>query len=288
MTKNQQRIEIVIHILFWLFIFTFVNVDWTSDWFDKSIRERTPAPLIVLIFPIWFYANAFWLIPKYLVHKKWLRYLFFFVLVFFLPELIRAVLTSLFDPRINFFSELQGRDSFLFGAPSPFFLVLNFSFGYRFSKDWILNRKRIEEMKKEKDLQQEAEKEKANRKVAPVLPESEAIKLLKDLKVLMDKDKPYLNAELTLGELAKELGTTDKKLSYVLNQKLETNFYTYLNSFRIEAFKAQVGQQKNQTLSLVGIAKDCGFKSKSSFYRAFKSELGMSPTDYIKSMTENS
>jgi len=287
MTKTQQRIEIFIHVLFWLFIFTFVNVDWTSDWFDKSIRLKTPAPLIVLIFPIWFYANAFWLIPKYLKHKKWLKYLFYFILVFILPEFIRSFLVSYFDPSVDFFQEFQSRDSFIFGGPSPFFMVLNFSFGYRFSKDWILNRKRIEEMKKEKKLQLEEEKKKANKKATPALSEVEAVKLLTDLKLLIDKDKPYLNSELTLADLAKLLNTSDKKLSYVLNQKLDTNFYTYLNGFRIEAFKEQVGQEENKNLSLVGIAKDCGFKSKSSFYRAFKSQMNMSPTDYIKGFSES-
>lgn len=282
MTKKQQKIEALCHVIFWLLLFTSVNVDWSANWFDKSIRPKTPAPLSVLIFPIWFYLNAFWLIPKYLKHRKWLSYLGMAFVVFILPEILRSFLMTIFYPNIDFYTELNSRDSLFFGAPGIFFLAMNFSFGYRFSKDWILNRNKIEEMKQEKESLEEAEREKANKPVIAVMTDPEAETLLQNLQQLMVNDKPYLNAKLTLAELAKLANSSDKKLSYVLNQKLDTNFYSYLNSFRIEAFKEQVKEQKNQNLSLVGIAKDCGFKSKSSFYRAFKAEMGMAPTDYIK------
>ncbi|MEM6803057.1 MAG: helix-turn-helix domain-containing protein, partial [Bacteroidota bacterium] len=79
-----------------------------------------------------------------------------------------------------------------------------------------------------------------------------------------------------------KLDTTDKKLSYLLNQQLATNFYEYINKHRIAHFKQALSDKKNSNYSLLGLAYDAGFKSKSSFYRIFKKETGMSPSAYLK------
>ncbi len=274
------KLELFFHLLFWVFVFTSVNVAWTEQWFDRSLRPNTPAPLLVLIFPIYFYINAFFLIPKYFNKKKWPYYIAFSAIVFVLPELLRSFIHVNSIDGVKFTDEIFSRDSFLFGAPSPFFLALNTSFIYRFIKDRFTNKSRTEQ------LEQTSEEKKPSQAYENIdlLTVEESQSLSNQLEQKMLKDEFYLNPELSLRELASSLETSEKKLSYLLNQKLNTNFYELLNKYRVEKFKSEIAKKENQNLSIVGLALNCGFQSKSSFYRAFKSEVGSSPSAYLKEL----
>ncbi len=112
------------------------------------------------------------------------------------------------------------------------------------------------------------------------LQKEEASVLLNTLKDVFETEKPYLKQELTLSGLAEIISTSDKKLSALLNHSLSTSFYDYVNRYRVEAVKEKLELVEYEKYSLVGIAYTCGFNSKSSFYRAFKKETGISPTLY--------
>lgn len=112
------------------------------------------------------------------------------------------------------------------------------------------------------------------------LQEEEANSLLKTLSTVIENEKPYLQPELNLSGLAERIGTSDKKLSALLNQSLSTSFYDYINHYRVEAVKEKLALKEYEKYSLVGLAYSCGFNSKSSFYRAFRKETGISPTAY--------
>lgn len=274
---TKKNIEVIVHVLFWLFIFSAVNVDWASDWFDKTIRPRTPAPLSVLVFPVIFYTHALWAIPKFLNRNKWKTYIFSFFFIFIFPELVRSGLFTLNDTEITFWEEFRSRDSLILGEPNVLWMAFTFSFAYRFTKDWFVKQYQIEHLGK-----QLTEHVKSKSPIIQPLNENEASKLNLKLEVAMRKNHVYLNQELSLAELAKQIDTSDKKLSTLLNQNLETNFYDYINSFRIAAFKKGVSEGHLENLSIIGLALQCGFKSKSSFYRAFKKETGMSPSQFIQ------
>jgi len=273
----KKNIEVVVHVLFWLFIFSAINVDWASDWLDKTIRPRTPAPLSVLVFPVIFYAHSLWAIPKFLNRRNWKIYLFAFVLIFIFPELIRSGLLALNDTEITFWEEFRSRDSLVLGEPNVLWMAFTFSIVYCFTKDWFVKQYQIEHLGK-----QLSENLKRKFPIIQPLNENEASALNQKLEDALRKNHVYLNQELSLAELAKQIDTSDKKLSTLLNQNLETNFYDYINSFRIAAFKKGVTEGKLEHLSIVGLALKCGFKSKSSFYRAFKKETGMSPSQFIQ------
>lgn len=104
------------------------------------------------------------------------------------------------------------------------------------------------------------------------------------LHTVMDFQKPHLDEELTLTKLASIIETTDKKLSALLNHHLSTSFYSYINNYRIEEFKKKIQSSEFKSLTIEGIAYECGFKSKASFYRLFKKETGLSPSEYKKSL----
>jgi AraC-like DNA-binding protein len=274
---TKKNIEAVVHVLFWIFIFSAINVDWTSDWFDKTIRPRTPAPLSVLVFPIIFYTHSLWAIPKFLNREKWKIYLLAFVLIFIFPELVRSGLLALNGTEITFWEELRSRDSLVLGEPNVLWMAFTFSVAYRFTKDWFVKQHQIEHLGK-----QLSEHLKRKLPITQPLNKNESSTLNLKLEDALRKNHIYLNQDLSLAELAKQIDTSDKKLSTLLNQNLQTNFYDYINTFRIAAFKKGVSEGKLEHLSIVGLAHQCGFKSKSSFYRAFKKETGMSPSQFIQ------
>jgi len=106
--------------------------------------------------------------------------------------------------------------------------------------------------------------------------------LTNKIKTVLKDEKPYLDEDLTLNKLALMLETTDKKLSTFLNQHLHTNFYDLINKERVAAVKEKMDSAHFNKYTLLGIAYESGFKSKTSFNRIFKKETGLSPSEYRK------
>ncbi len=100
------------------------------------------------------------------------------------------------------------------------------------------------------------------------------------LSEVMETKKPFLNEELNLSLLAELSETSQTQLSQVINQHFEMNFYDFVNQYRVEEVKKMLSSPKFNQLSVLGIAFDCGFKSKSSFNRYFKKYVGVSPSRF--------
>jgi len=105
------------------------------------------------------------------------------------------------------------------------------------------------------------------------------------LKNTFETKKLFLNPDLTLGKLAEATGSTDKKISALLNQHLKVSFYEFVNGYRIEAFKGALKNNQYSDYTIEAISYECGFKSKASFYRVFKSKMNMSPSEYKNSIS---
>lgn len=104
----------------------------------------------------------------------------------------------------------------------------------------------------------------------------------KDLVKLMTHNKLYQNPELTLSDVAQELNIHPNTLSQVINRLEQKNFFDYINNHRVEEFKKNVIKPESQHLTLLSIAYECGFNSKTSFNRNFKKVTGLSPSEYLK------
>ncbi|WP_420573287.1 helix-turn-helix domain-containing protein [Kordia sp.] len=101
---------------------------------------------------------------------------------------------------------------------------------------------------------------------------------------LMQREKPYLNPDLNLSELAKQANVTRGQLSEIINSGFQMNFNDFVNSYRVNAFKSMLKAGKHEQLSLLGIAYECGFNSKATFNRVFKKLTSFSPTQYLQSL----
>ncbi len=102
------------------------------------------------------------------------------------------------------------------------------------------------------------------------------------LNKVMEQEKLYKNAELTLSKLAETLKLKDATLSQVINSKFNKSFYDYINSLRVDECVKMIADEKNQNYTLLSIAFDCGFNSKSSFNRNFRKFTGKSPSDFFR------
>lgn len=98
---------------------------------------------------------------------------------------------------------------------------------------------------------------------------------------LMDAEKPFLEAELSLPDLARRLKMPVTLLSQVINEGTGKNFNDFINTYRVAEFVRQAREPANAHLSLLGIALNSGFNSKSTFNRAFKKATGAAPREYL-------
>lgn len=99
----------------------------------------------------------------------------------------------------------------------------------------------------------------------------------------MKEEKWFQNASLSLRELAKHLSINANKLSWLINDKTGKNFNEYLNLYRLQDFQEKALNPSNNHLTLLGIAYESGFSSKSVFNAFFKKETGMTPKHWVKS-----
>ena len=100
---------------------------------------------------------------------------------------------------------------------------------------------------------------------------------------LMIVEKMYLNENLSLRELASQMKSDPNLISFILNKHLNSNFYDFVNRHRIEEVKNKLGDPRYKHLSLLGIALESGFNSKTTFNRVFKQVTGATPTEFQKS-----
>ena len=111
---------------------------------------------------------------------------------------------------------------------------------------------------------------------------------LKRLQNAMEKDRLFLDPDLTLKNVADHLKMPSSELSFLINKGTGKNFNDFINAYRVEEVKKQIHSREYITKSLLGIAYDCGFNSKATFNRVFKKLVHTSPSEYIsKSQPES-
>ncbi len=105
-----------------------------------------------------------------------------------------------------------------------------------------------------------------------------------ELKEIIATEKPFLNPHLTLSELAELIGIQANQLSQVLNAGFNQNFSEFINTYRIKHFKELLQNPDKQNFTILALAYESGFNSKTAFNTFFKRSEGMTPNAYLKSV----
>lgn len=114
----------------------------------------------------------------------------------------------------------------------------------------------------------------------------------KDIKGYVEKvdqhmivSKPYLDRELTIYDLSRQLQIPRHILSEIINEHMGKNFYNLVNDYRVEEVKKRLESDDYRNLTILAIAFDSGFNSKSSFNTIFKEKTGSTPSEYLKTIS---
>jgi AraC-like DNA-binding protein len=246
--------------------------------FDENYYQPFVKPFVTVTEFAWNFAFLYFSIRHYRKYRRWLdenysdtekikfdwlrNFLYVFTFVF--------VLGSIFDFTDSFVFDLSYIQYFYFELILAFVIYYLAVAGYLRSQPIEIN-----------FTEAESEKiEAATEERKSLLPEIELENLKTKLLVLMNTEKPFLDPQLTLANLARRLGVNTTVLSYVINNGFEKNFNDFVNEFRIAEVKNKLASGAAETENLLGIALDSGFNSKATFNRAFKKFTGVAPKEF--------
>lgn len=106
-----------------------------------------------------------------------------------------------------------------------------------------------------------------------------------DLVFLMSEKQLFKNPQLSISDIAQQIGTHPKQISTIVNKGFGVNFNDWVNQYRVQEVISHIDAGELETKTLLALAIDAGFNSKSTFNRAFKKQMGISPNQYVKSGT---
>lgn len=110
----------------------------------------------------------------------------------------------------------------------------------------------------------------------------QAEKYLEKLLDFMEQEKPYLEGDLKISDLADQLSIPSHHLSQIINDRLGKNFFEFVNSYRVEEAKKMLSDPGKSDFKILRVAFEAGFNNKTTFNIAFKEEVGTTPSSYRK------
>ena len=134
-------------------------------------------------------------------------------------------------------------------------------------------------------IQVQEEEEEAKKKYeSSTLQDSKKKEFIKKLVTYMETEKPYKEADLTLSILAERVNIPSHYLSQVINEKMKVPFLDFVNGYRVEEAKKMLRDENYENYTIIAVAYEAGFNSKTAFYSAFKKYAGMTPSAFRKGL----
>lgn len=195
------------------------------------------------------------------INLNWLEYI---TIIIFIINIIYVVYNLSYDSKaLNFFIN------------TAFLLVIYFVGYYSLKQKEIYP---LEEKQREELISIDENPETAEVK-KKLISDEEVSKIKNQLEEIMNQQKPYLDSELNLIRLSELLSISTHHLSYVINTGFKKNFFQYVNEYRINYAKKLLKDSRSK-LSILGIAYESGFNSKTSFNTTFKKLTDQTPSEY--------
>jgi AraC-like DNA-binding protein len=111
---------------------------------------------------------------------------------------------------------------------------------------------------------------------------AQELQLLKQLQNYMEKEQPYRNSNLSLADLSSKTNIPQYLLSRIINGHLNQNFFDFVNEYRVREVTDRLTDPEHSHFTILALAMDAGFNSKSSFNTAFRKSTGTTPSEYRK------
>lgn len=165
----------------------------------------------------------------------------------------------------------------------PYFVIFGFialfSFAYSF---YGIKQQEIfgAEISNDTDYKKDAEKY-----IRSGLKDKQAEAFLADLILFVETQKPYLNRDLSIHDLSLMTGIPRHYITQILNERHKKSFFAFINEYRVNEVIKRYRDPGNNNYTILAIAYDSGFNSKTTFNSIFKSQTGMTPSKYRKKIT---
>jgi len=117
---------------------------------------------------------------------------------------------------------------------------------------------------------------------AETITEDKDLALTRQLMLMFEKDKIFLDDNVNLNTIAQRLNTNRNVMSRIINSKFQKNFAALMNEYRIKEAVRLLNDEQNKKYTMQAISEMCGYKNRQVFYVAFKKETGVTPTEFVK------
>jgi AraC-like DNA-binding protein len=129
------------------------------------------------------------------------------------------------------------------------------------------------------------DKKEAEKYIRSGLKDKQAEAYLEKLLKYVEDKKPYLDRNLSIQDLSESTGISRHHITQILNEKHGKNFFSFINEYRIKEVISRFNDKKNDNFTILAIAFDSGFNSKTTFNAIFKSQTGMTPSEFREKST---
>jgi AraC-like DNA-binding protein len=122
----------------------------------------------------------------------------------------------------------------------------------------------------------------ANRKLVH---EDEAVEIIRKIKLHILNEKPYLDKRFTINDLSRQTNVSRNKLTFVINEVMDKNFYSLVNDYRVRE-AMDIMKTHRKLITMDAVSDQAGFQARSTFYVSFKKYTGQTPTEYLATLIQ--